>query len=452
MHEEELEMPALSDWRFVCFKRGRKILGLESLEERRLLTIAPTVTGVYVGSSEWSAAFYDYLNTTDGPDLGFMIPTGSAAQENSLPWLNVNKISIEFSEDVHVQMNDLSLSAVNSTSFAFQHFFYDAFEKVATWTLAAPLPTDIYLMDLNSGRLDPVRDLDGYVLDGEWTNNSDTYPSGNGSARGDFEFTFRVMPGDVNQSAEVELTDHSFTNGRIGESTTTANYSAFADVDGSGVIESQDADEVWSALGATYSSGSPIGVSNDAPSAVSARSIDVDSAMGDVSIWLYHDFQDAETADQQLTYQIIENTNPLLFQTASINPSTGVLTLNAADNQSGRGTVTVKATDQVGLWTTVTYVVDVNYTNQLPTLSFVVLPVEGTTFRVVGSVTDDDVNLEGLYVEFSGAFDARASVRADGSFEFCVVVPESDWGTVYGAVTDLQSDIAATHEDTVGVT
>jgi hypothetical protein len=32
------------------------------------------------------------------------------------------------------------------------------------------------------------------------------------------------------------------------------------------------------------------------------------------------------------------------------------------------------------------------------------------------------------------------------------VVPESDWGTVYGAVTDLQSDIAATHEDTVGVT
>jgi hypothetical protein len=145
MHEEELAMLALSDWRFVCFKRGRKILGLESLEERRLLTVAPTVTGVYLGSSEWSAAFYDYFNTTDGPDLGFMIPTGSAAQENSLPWLNVNKISIEFSEDVHVQMNDLSLSAINSTSFAFQHFFYDAIENVATWTLAAPLPTDTRL-------------------------------------------------------------------------------------------------------------------------------------------------------------------------------------------------------------------------------------------------------------------------------------------------------------------
>jgi hypothetical protein len=97
-------------------------------------------------------------------------------------------------------------------------------------------------------------------------------------------------------------------------------------------------------------------------------------------------------------------------------------------------------------------VVDVNYTNQLPSLSFVVLLEEGITFRVVGNVVDDDVNLEGLYVEFYGAFDARASVKADGSFEFFVVVPESNWGTVFGAVTDLQSDILAIDEDTVGVT
>ena len=341
-----------------CAKRERKTLALEALEDRRLLTVAPTVMGVYVGSSEWSAAFYDHLNTTDGPDLGFMIPTGSTAQEKSLPWFNIDKISLEFSEDVHVHMNDLSLSGVDSTAFTFERFFYDAVERVATWTLAAPLPQNIYQIDLNSGRLDPVHDLDGSVLDGEWTNNADIYPSGNGAARGDFEFIFRVMPGDVNQSAEVEPSDYNFTNGRNGASTATANYSAFADVDGSGLIEAQDADDVWSKLSSTYPSQSPVGVNNDAPSAVSTRSLDVDDAMGDVSIFLYGDFQDAETPDQQLTYQIIGNTNPALFQTASINASTGVLTLNAAENQSGRSTITVKATDNVGLWTTASYIVD----------------------------------------------------------------------------------------------
>jgi hypothetical protein len=260
------------------------------------------------------------------------------------------------------------------------------------------------------------------------------------------------MPGDVNQSAEVEPTDYNFTNDRIGQSTTTTAYSKFADVDGSGVIETEDADDIWSKMWSTYPSQAPIGAGNDAPSAVSTRSLDVDDAMGDVAVSLYGDFQDGETADQQLTYQIIGNTNPSLFQTASINSSSGLLTLNAAANQSGRSTITVKATDTAGIWTTASYVVDVNYANQLPTLSFVVLLVEGITFRVIGSVGDDDANLEGLYVVFSGAFEARASVREDGSFEFCVIVPETDWGTVYGEVTDLQSDTPGTDEDTVGVT
>jgi hypothetical protein len=427
--------------------------GIEALEERRLLTGAPpTVIGVYVGSSEWSSAFYDYLNTTSEPDLGFKIPTGTTAQLKSLPWFNVDKITIAFSEDVHIQANDLSLSGVNSTALAFEHFCYDPLEHVATWTLASSLLKNSYQIDLNGNGLDPVRDLDGNVLDGEWTNNSDTFPSGNGTAGGDFAFSFKVMPGDVNQSAVVETSDYNYVNARVGQSTTTANYSAFADVDGSGAIESQDAQDVWTKLWSTYPSQSPVGVNNDAPSASARESFDVDDSMGNVMVSLHDDFQDAETPDNQLTYQIVDNTNAAIFETASINSATGIFTLNAAAGQSGRSTVTVKATDAAGLWTTTSYVIDVNYTNQIPVVDFEVFPVEGTMFWVVGNVFDDDLNLEGLYVDFCGAFNARAWVEADGSFEFCIVVPESNWSIVTGTVTDLQNATSAPDDETVGIT
>jgi hypothetical protein len=35
-------------------------------------------------------------------------------------------------------------------------------------------------------------------LDGDWTNGTSNYPSGNGTAGGDFNFVFNVLPGDGN--------------------------------------------------------------------------------------------------------------------------------------------------------------------------------------------------------------------------------------------------------------
>ena len=96
------------------------LLGMEALEQRKLLSgTPPTVTGVFVGSTEWSSAFYDYLAPGDQLDLGYQIPTGTTAQVKSLPWVNIDKIAIRFSEDVHVGMGDLSLSGVNAVAFAF---------------------------------------------------------------------------------------------------------------------------------------------------------------------------------------------------------------------------------------------------------------------------------------------------------------------------------------------
>ncbi|HEX6963714.1 MAG TPA: dockerin type I domain-containing protein [Lacipirellula sp.] len=418
---------------------GRQGLNFEGLEQRLLLSGAPpAVTGVYVGSTEWSSAFYDYLAPQATTELGFQIPAGSTSQVKSLPWVNIDKIVIQFSEDVNIKVGDLSLSGISATAFPFEHFFYDAFTRVATWTLASPLTKNSYQIDLNGDGLDPVSDLQESVLDGEWTNNSDTFPSGNGVAGGDFQFNFKVMPGDVNQNAAVETMDVSAVNSRVGATTLSANYSPLADIDGDGVITSGDVQDVQSRLWSTYPSQGPVGLYNDAPSTTGGRAIAITDLLGNVGINLYDDFSDAETPDNQLTYEIVSNSDPSLFDDASIDPATGILNLNSAAGQSGRSTITVKATDSSGLWTTATYVVDVNYTNSRPWLDFEVRQVEGSTFEIVGYVLDDGVSPEGMIVNFSGAYVGRASVYPDGSFAFAVIIPPENWGNIYATVTDFQ--------------
>jgi len=431
---------------------SKRSLGFEALESRALLSgTPPTVTDLHVASTEWTPAFYDYLKTHSMGDLGYRIPTGSAAQTNSLPWFNIDQFVISFSEDVNVKASDLSLSGISATLFPISHFFYDAFTYRATWTFEAPLPNNVYQLDLDANGVRPIRDPGGAVLDGEWVNNSDTFSSGNGVAGGDFEFLFKVMPGDVNQNNSVEYSDYYASSMRQGLTTTSVNYNAFADVDGSGVHESQDAQDILSQLGATYPAGSPVGVTNDAPSATSGGTVRITNADQDVAVSLFNAFQDAETPDNQLVYEIVSNSNPSLFDSTSINTANGTLVLNAASGASGRSKIIVKATDAAGLSTFATFVADVAYANQAPTLSYTVECVGADTFRIIGTVNDDD-DVEGLLVQFWGSFNLRATVKADRSFEFSVVVHEPDWGMEWAQVSDFQGISSPEVESYVGVT
>ncbi len=131
------------------------------------------------------------------------------------------------------------------------------------WTLANYLPRDKFWIDLDGNGIDPVKDLAGNVLDGEWTNNSDTYTSGNGVAGGDFEFAFNVLVGDVNGNGFVQSNDWTAANN--GKTTTSAGYSYRQDINGSGVINSTDQSQITSNLGRTLPSGNPGGMTNDAP-------------------------------------------------------------------------------------------------------------------------------------------------------------------------------------------
>ncbi len=403
----------------------------------------PTVVDLHVASTAWTTAFTDYLQSHGLGDEGFRIPLGSSAQTKSLPWLNINQVILEFSEDADVQAADLSLSGVSATAFPLADFSYvithdgESSTFVATWTFAAALSKNTYQIDLDGNGIDPVTDVDGNVLDGDWTNNSDTMPSGNGSAGGDFAFLFKVMPGDGNQNNGVEYADYYAATSRQGLTTTSSNYNAFVDIDGSGSHTQGDSQAVYSRLWSTYQSGSPAGVSNDAPTSAGGASVEITNAAIDVVLSLWDAFADAETADNQLNYQVISNSNAALFDSTSINSATGSLVLNAAAGASGVSEITVRATDAAGLSVVETFHIHVNHANQRPTLDFEVMPVGYRTWLFVGNVYDDD-DVEGLIVTFSGATPIRATVAADGSFEFAIILDDDVSGSEWGTVADRE--------------
>jgi hypothetical protein len=133
---------------------------------------------------------------------GYAVPTGGA-QLDALPWVNVDRVTIAFNEAVMVEQGDLAVHGVNVPEYATAGFEYDAATLTATWTLASPLSADRILLSL----ADSVVDAVGNSLDGEWTDATGTYASGDGQAGGEFQYRVNVLPGDVDGSGDVRSAD-----------------------------------------------------------------------------------------------------------------------------------------------------------------------------------------------------------------------------------------------------
>ncbi len=243
-------------------------LSIESLEQRMMLSsVPPTVSDVNVSNSSWTPAFIDYLEVNGLGNDGFSIPVGSVAQSDSLPWLDLDRISITFSEDVEIQASDLAISGVTNTSYSTDHFFYDPQTLTATWTLDTPFAAEErVLLDLDGNGIDPVQDLDGNILDGEWTDEVSTYNSGDGTAGGDFEFRFNVLEGDIWASDDyIDWDDYEHGLISQGNSITDAAYDPATDLDGDGIVEFSDWIAVLDHLWTSLPTGTPAGVTDDAP-------------------------------------------------------------------------------------------------------------------------------------------------------------------------------------------
>ncbi len=342
-------------------------LRVEPLEQRTLLSL-PNVVDLNVSSTEWSSGFVDYLESNSLGTNGYRIPVGSSDQTATLSWLNIDQIRITFSEDVDVEAADLAVSGLNQSWYEIEDFTYDSSTYTAVWTMKESFSADKLLLDLDANGLDPVVDTDeANVLDGEWTNGTSNYPSGNGVAGGDFEFRLNIVPGDADASTGVATADMTMISALVGIDTSSASYNLRCDLDGDGLIEQADADAAQTLIGSGLASGDPAGVTNDAPTTVGIANYSGTEDDANQTIDLFAAFGDNENTDSQLTYQVVSNSNAALFASTTIDAMAGTLTLDFAENAFGSATLVVRATDAGGLAVDTSVTITLAAANDTPT-------------------------------------------------------------------------------------
>jgi hypothetical protein len=217
----------------------------------------PAVTNVFVSGSAWSTSFKNYLAAKGLGDATFGLAVPASDPLNELPWTNIDQVSIRFSEAVDVQSGDLVVRGIRVPSYAIKTFAVDNATHTATWTLASPIANDKLSLDLDGSSPNAVRDLAGAYLDGEWANAADVFPSGDGTAGGDFRFQLDVLPGDVNRSGKVDPTDSNSLKKLVNIATTSSKYVVWDDVNGSGVIDATDLTLVKNRNNTILPSGTP---------------------------------------------------------------------------------------------------------------------------------------------------------------------------------------------------
>ncbi len=211
----------------------------QSVVESFAVDSAPQVLGIYVAGSTWDSSYFDYLDSTGHGNatvagLGYAIPTDSH-QLDTLPWLGLNTLNIQFSENVNVSQSSLSLIGSSDAGVpalpAVSNFAYDSASHVATWTFATPLKFNRDLVILDSAT---ITDAGGAQLDGD----------GTGSPGSDFNFMIYVLPGDQLNQQTVTLADAKQIVPYINRSAGDAGYNYRMDVLGQGTITLADAKQI----------------------------------------------------------------------------------------------------------------------------------------------------------------------------------------------------------------
>jgi len=195
--------------------------------------------------------------------FGYPVP-GGANQLKSIPWSNgINRISVRFTQDVAgtLAQGDLVVRGINTASYAVSAFTYDAATKTGTWTLTNPIVNDkvnLFVDDALVGG-----------LDGEWTTGQ-AYPSGNGTAGGDFTFRLNVQRGDANQDGSVNALDLGQLKAKLNRTATnpgsgTTGYSVFADLNADGQINALDLGIAKARLNNRLPNGEPASLFSSLP-------------------------------------------------------------------------------------------------------------------------------------------------------------------------------------------
>ena len=194
-------------------------------------TTAPTITNVRVSGSSWVASFLSAVDATDSIGLSLAGP----GQLDNLPWVNLDTITIDFSEDVVVSAGDVSVRGVNVTDYSIGVTPDATASQIVVKLDSGDFDSDKILLSIS----DAVTDLAGNPLNGDWVDAVSTV-SGDSSLGGDFHFRFDILQGDVNNSNGVFGDDITLVNNKRFTFAGAAGFSIFYDVNGSGAVFGDD--------------------------------------------------------------------------------------------------------------------------------------------------------------------------------------------------------------------
>jgi uncharacterized delta-60 repeat protein len=202
----------------------------------------PAVAGVYVRGSAWSTAFLDHLDAgglgaSGVAGAGYALSGGATQTTVTIPWSNINRITVRFDRDVTATLGSLKLVDSSGQSIAATEFRYlDG--RTIEWSVPT-LDSNKYLIHLDASL---IAGIGGLPLDGEWSTGSTEWAqgSGDGSAGGDFNFRFNLLPADFDSSGSVAFGELGQVRLQIGTTTTTGGYNYRQDYDGSGSISFGD--------------------------------------------------------------------------------------------------------------------------------------------------------------------------------------------------------------------
>jgi parallel beta-helix repeat protein len=199
---------------------------------------APQVAQVYVNGSSWAQRFRDYLARSNsgsakyGSALG---PDYFADDATKIAWVNVDEISIRFTEDVRIKREDVNVQGERLNGYGVD-LHYDPQTFTATLKLPRTIPADRVAVQLNAWSEGVVARDDGAALDGD----ADGQPGGTFSRR------FVVGPGDVVQNGRVDAIDLSAVRQSLNADVDAVRrpsgtvYDPRRDIDGSGRIDALD--------------------------------------------------------------------------------------------------------------------------------------------------------------------------------------------------------------------
>lgn len=232
----------------------------------------PRITHAYIGAlpggsgTPWNSTFLNYL----GSDYGYSIPIGringgstlinfsmgGRGQLDTLPWINLNCITLGFNQDVNVSSNSLSISGVvqtySITDFIYRGYVNDAY--YASWYFNQsnrPEPEriskDKIRVVLSASSVSNKTfnmPLAGAITNATWTTTGDATTSAGvglisrGANNTNFSLRLNILPGDVNSDTAVAGSDRSPIRARRELTVSSGNYTPFCDVNGDGIIRS----------------------------------------------------------------------------------------------------------------------------------------------------------------------------------------------------------------------